>query len=344
MFSIFSLKNKLRELFVKREALVFMILAVIILICGIFNRDFIRINNLLGIIVSSLILIMLSAGETFVIITKGIDVSVGAIMGLCAVCMGMVANVNPQLSYFVAVLVGLSAGAINGIGISIIGIPPIIMTLGTMGLYRGLMPIITGGSWVDSVPQSIKIISQIKVFNINLLIIIVFIIILITMLILKFFSITRAFYAVGGNEEGAFNLGISVRAAKFFAYLISGFFASIAAIIFVSQLSFVPMNAGNGEEMRAIAASVLGGVSLSGGVGTPVSSSIGAVFLTAINSVLIFLKVPSYWNDAIAGAILIAIVLSDYRVRKYLENMRKRARFSSVRIKSKIEKISRGVK
>lgn len=338
------LKNKLRELFVKRETLVFIILTLIILLCGAFNRDFIRINNLLGILVSSLILIMLSVGETFVIITKGIDVSVGAIMGLSAVCMGMVANVNSEISYFVAILVGLSAGAINGFGISIIGIPPIIMTLGTMGLYRGLMPIITGGSWVDSVPQSIKIIAQIKVFNINLFIIIVFFIILISMLILRFFSITKSFYAVGGNEEGAFNLGISVRATKFFAYLISGFFASIAAIIFVSQLSFIPMNAGNGEEMRAIASSVLGGVSLSGGVGTPISSTIGAIFLTTINSVLIFLKVPSYWNDAIAGAILIAIVLSDYRVRKYLEYMRKRARFSSVRIKSKIEKISRSAK
>ncbi len=338
------LKNKLRELFVKRETLVFIILTLIILLCGAFNRDFIRINNLLGILVSSLILIMLSVGETFVIITKGIDVSVGAIMGLSAVCMGMVANINSEISYFVAILVGLSAGVINGFGISIIGIPPIIMTLGTMGLYRGLMPIITGGSWVDSVPQSIKIIAQIKVFNINLFIIIVFFIILISMLILRFFSITKSFYAVGGNEEGAFNLGISVRATKFFAYLISGLFASIAAIIFVSQLSFIPMNAGNGEEMRAIASSVLGGVSLSGGVGTPISSTIGAIFLTTINSVLIFLKVPSYWNDAIAGAILIAIVLSDYRVRKYLEDMRKRARFSSVRIKSKIEKISRSAK
>lgn len=341
---MFSFKNKIRELSVKRESLVFIILVFIILLCGIFNNDFIKINNLLGILVSSLILIMLSVGETFVIITKGIDVSVGAIMGLSAVCMGMVANVNAELSYFVGLLIGIFCGAVNGFGISIIGIPPIIMTLGTMGLYRGLMPIITGGSWVDSVPQSIKIVAQIKVFNINLFVIIVFVIILISMLILRLCSITKAFYAVGGNEEGAFNLGISVRTTKFFAYLISGFFASIAAIIFVSQLSFIPMNAGNGEEMRAIASSVLGGVSLSGGVGTPISSAIGAIFLTTINSVLIFLKVPSYWNDAIAGAILIAIVLSDYRVRKYLEYMRKRARFSSASIKNKIEKISRGGK
>ena len=107
---MFHLKNKLRELFVKREALVFIILVIIILLCGIFNKDFIRINNLLGILVSSLILIMLSVGETFVIITKGIDVSVGAIMGLSAVCMGMVANVNAEISYFVAILVGLTAG------------------------------------------------------------------------------------------------------------------------------------------------------------------------------------------------------------------------------------------
>lgn len=338
---LFKLKSK--DFFMKREILVLAILVVIVLIAGIFNRDFININNLLGIVVASLILIMLSIGETFVIITKGIDVSVGAIMGLSAVCMGVCANVNPFLSYFVAIFVGLLAGAINGIGVSVIGIPPIIMTLGTMGLYRGMMPIITGGGWVDSVPQSIKVLAQIKIVGVNLFLIIVFFIVVITTVILKYFYVTRAFYAVGGSEEGAFNLGIRVKLTKFFAYLIAGFFSSLAAIIFVTQLSFVPMNAGNGEEMRAVASSVLGGVSLSGGVGSPVSAAIGAIFLTTINSVLIFMKVPSYWNDAIAGFILITIVLLDYRVRRYLESIIKSSRFSSGKLKNEIEKVTRGV-
>lgn len=335
------IRQKIKDFFNKRELLVFAILLTIILICGLFNKDFITPKNLLGIVTGSLILMALAIGETFVLITRGIDVSVGSIMGLSAVFMGVVANNNPYISYLVAIAVGIIAGMINGFGISFMGIPPIIMTLGTMGIYRGLMPIITGGGWIDSVPQSIKSIAQMKILHINVFVYLALIVIIIIMLILKYYKKSAAFYAVGGNEEGAFNLGIRVRATKFLAYTISGFFASLAAIIFVSQLSFIPMNAGNGEEMRAIASSVLGGVSLSGGMGSPVSAAVGSLFLTTINSVLVFLKVPPYWNDAIAGSILILIVISDYRIRKYMESLRKKARLASVNIKTKIEKVSR---
>jgi AI-2 transport system permease protein len=145
-------------------------------------------------------------------------------------------------------------------------------------------------------------------------------------LLLRRVKQARFFYAVGDNENGAFLLGVPVRKTILAAYAISGLFAGIASVIFVAQIGFVPMQTGNGLELRAIAASVLGGVNLAGGVGTPFSGVVGGLFLTVIDSVLIFLKVPAFWNNAIAGAILLIVVLVDYRIRLSLDTKQRQAR------------------
>ena len=122
-----------------------------------------------------------------------------------------------------------------------------------------------------------------------------------------------------------------VKATVFAAYCLAGLFAGAASIVFVGQIGFVPMQTGNGQELKAIAALVLGGVSLTGGVGTICSAVIGALFLTAVDSMMIFLKVPGFWNNAVAGAILLAVVLFDYRIRRTVEEQRRRARASEMK-------------
>jgi AI-2 transport system permease protein len=126
----------------------------------------------------------------------------------------------------------------------------------------------------------------------------------------------RNFYVVGDNREGAYLLGINVRATEFTAYTLAGLFSGAAAIIFTGQIGFVPMQTGSGQELKAIAAVVLGGVSLMGGTGSIWSAVIGALFLTAIDSMMIFLKVPGSWNNAVAGAVLLAVVVFDYLIRR----------------------------
>jgi len=150
----------------------------------------------------------------------------------------------------------------------------------------------------------------------------------------------RYFYAVGDNEEGAYLLGIPVKLTKFLAYSLAGLFAGAAAVVFVAQIGVVPMQTGSGQELRAIAANVLGGVNLAGGVGSPVSALVGAIFLNVIDSMLIFLKVPGYWNDAVAGAILLVVVLIDYRIRQTLNAQQRQER---LRAKTIAERTSRGL-
>ena len=318
----------LSRLLRRREIIVLLLMLLVVVAVSLTNRDFAKPANLLGIVLSSLILILLGVGESFVIITRGIDVSVGAVMGFSAVCLGLAANsgASVPLAGAIAVGAGLLGGAMSGVGVAVFEVPPIIMTLGTMGVLRGLMPVLTGGSWIDAVPQAVKNVAAADFLGIRAIVWATILVVVAAAALLKWIKPLRSIYPVGDNVEGAFLLGIRVKRAKFFAYVASGGFAGLAAVLFVSQLSFVPMQAGAGQEMRAIAASVLGGVSLAGGVGTPFGPLVGGLFLTAIDSVLVFLKLPAFWNDAVAGAILLLVVLFDFGIRRMTQIEAKKAR------------------
>lgn len=319
---------KLRHLLQSREVVVTLILIGAILLIGFINPSFLKVDTLLAVLNSSLILILISIGEMFVLLTRGIDVSVGAIMGLSAVVLGTALNaeVPVPMAITLALLVGLAGGILNATGITYLKVPPIIMTLGTLGIYRGLMLIITDGSWIEQIPQNFKAMSSLSFGNVKLFIWITLIFAAIVTLLTSRLKQARYFYAVGDNEEGAYLLGIPVKVTQFAAYSLAGLFAGAASVIFVAQIGVVPMQAGSGQELRAIASNVLGGVNLAGGVGSPVSAVLGAVFLTVIDSMLIFLKVPGYWNNAVAGAILLIVVLIDYRIRQTLNAQQRQER------------------
>jgi len=323
----------------KRAFLVFLIQIVLIIVVGIINPLFVRISTLSGIIDSSLIIVLIALGEMFVLLTGGIDVSVGAITGLSAVAVGLSLNagISIPMSMILGLLAGFAAGAVNGIGVGLIGVPPIIMTLGTMGVFRGTMYILTGGSWIDHVVTSYKRISGIDLFGISALAWIVLLLGIISALIIQKTRAGRIFHYVGDNREGAFFMGIHVKAGVFWAHVFAGLFAGLAGLVFVSQIGFIPMQTGSGQEMRAVAACVLGGVSLSGGVGGPMGALVGGLFLTTIDSILVFLKVPAFWNDAIAGAILLSVVLLDFRFRKAFEAQLKSRRAQLVLEESALE-------
>lgn len=320
------------DLLKKRAFLVFIIQIVLVVIVGIINPLFLKISTLSGIIDSSLIIILIALGEMYVLLTGGIDVSVGAITGLSAVVVGLSLNAGIPIpvSMLMGIGAGFFAGALNGIGVGVIGVPPIIMTLGAMGVFRGLMYILTGGSWIDHVLNSFKKLSGIDLGNVSVLAWFVLILAIVSTLIVQKTRSGRIFHYVGDNREGAFFMGIRVKKGIFWAHTLAGVFAGLAGLVFVSQIGFIPMQTGSGQEMRAIAACVLGGISLSGGVGGPMGALVGGLFLTTIDSILVFLKVPAFWNDAIAGAILLSIVLLDFRFRKAFEAQQKSKRAKAV--------------
>ncbi len=325
------------KFFRRREGVVFLILLAVILAIGAANPSFLKAPSLLSILNTSLVLMLLAMGVTFVILTRGIDVSVGATMGLSAVALGLTLNQGLPLPLAIpfTLLVGFGLGLINGIGVAIVRVPPFIMTLGSLAVYRGTMLLLTGGSWIETIPQSIKTMAGWKFLGVNGVAIFTLAVALVTTLLLRRLRWARNFYAVGDNEDGAYMLGIPVRATQMLAYALAGLFAGIAAVIFVGQIGFVPMQTGAGLELSAIAASVLGGVSLAGGVGSPISGVLGALFLTVINSALVYLKVPAFWNDAVAGTILLVVVLIDFRIRVAVEAQQRKHR-ASVRQESSV--------
>lgn len=279
---------------------------------------------------SAQIVMLLSIGATFVILTRNIDVSVGSIMGLSAVIMGSLLNLGYSLlpAFLGTVLCGLLAGLFNGLLVTILRIPAIVATLGTLGLYKGIMLLITGGKWIEGLPQELKSLSEPIFLNISLIGWI-----LIALIILAYFLLTkvrlgRNFYAVGDNLQGALQLGVRINTVRISAFGINGVMAALAGIVFASQIGFVPNSTGNGLEMKAIAACVLGGISLLGGSGNIIGAILGAYFLIEIDTILVLLKVPAYWNNFVAGIVLLAVLVFDGRIRIMIEKSIKQQRYA----------------
>lgn len=312
-----------------RELTILFAIALLFLLLSLSSSDF-QLQMLTMIFNSAQIVTLLAIGTTFVILTRNIDVSIGSTMGLCAVITGSLLNANYNLysAFFITILCGACAGLLNGILVTLLRIPAIVATLGTLGLYKGIMLLITGGKWIEGLPQEIKTLSKPVLFNISPIGLALIILIIFTYLFLTKLRSGRNFYAVGDNLQGALQLGVKINRVRIIAFIINGMMAAIAGIVFISQIGFVPNSTGNGLEMKAIAACVLGGISLLGGAGNIIGAVLGAYFLIQIDSILVLLKVPAYWNNFVAGIVLLAVLVFDGRIRVMIANNFKLQRYA----------------
>ncbi|EJR22715.1 ABC transporter permease subunit [Bacillus cereus] len=301
------------------ETSIILLLLIYIAIVGIINPSFVQFNSLSLIMKSSVILVVLAIGQSFVLFTKNIDVSVGSIMGLSAAVCGMLLTngYNAFLSIFAAVMLGASIGFINGIGVAKFRVLAIIMTLGMLGIVRGAMLIFTGGKWIEDIPNNFKKLSSIVILGLPITVWGILIVLLLLYFFLRKVPYGRYFYAVGDNEDGARLIGIPVNQVKINAFIVSGISAAIAGCIFVMNIGFVPNQTGTGIELQVIAAAVLGGIHLKGGTGSIFGAALGALFLEVISSSLIFLKIPAFWNNAISGFLLLLIIILDSVMKKW---------------------------
>ncbi|MDQ0269178.1 ABC transporter permease subunit [Cytobacillus purgationiresistens] len=304
-----------------REISIVILLIAFFLLVGSINQEFIKIDSITLLVSGSIILLVMAIGQSFVLLTANIDVSVGSIMGISAAVCGslLVSGLNVWVVVITVMAVGAFIGLINGLGVSYLRIPSIIMTLGMLGIVRGAMLLYTEGMWIEAIPNDYKRLSNTEILFLPLPIWIGFVVMIIAYLFLTKTKKGRYFYAVGDNEEGARLVGIPVRLIKVLAFIISGMSASIAGLVFVMNIGFVPNTTGSGIELEVIAAAVLGGVSLSGGLGTVVGAGLGAVFFTVINQSLVYMKIPAYWNSAISGFLLLMIVIGDTKFQSYLK-------------------------
>ncbi|MBM7619207.1 AI-2 transport system permease protein [Bacillus tianshenii] len=304
-----------------RELSIVLLLFAYILFISSINADFFSGNSFSLLIKASVILLVLAIGQSFVLFTSNIDVSVGSIMGLSAAVCGVLltSGVEIWIAIPVVLLVGGLVGLFNGIGVSYLKVPSIIMTLGMLGVIRGIMLIYTKGMWIENIPNYYKKLANIKLIGINLSVWVVLLLLVLAHFWLTKSRFGRYFFAVGDNRDGASLVGIPVKRVTVLSFILSGVSAAIAGLIFVMNIGFVPNQTGTGIELQVIAAAVLGGVSLTGGSGTVIGAGLGALFMTTITNSLIYLKIPAYWNNAIFGLLLLLIVVGDSKFQSIIK-------------------------
>jgi ribose transport system permease protein len=259
---------------------------------------------------------IIAIGMTIVLASGGIDLSVGAVMGAAGAVTGVlyIAGWNIYLACLIALAVSLLFGLINGIIISKTIISPMICTLGTMSMARGLAMVVTQGSpqSFKNVPPSFSFFGKGAIFGIPTIIVIFAVIAIIFAFLMSKSAMMRKVYYVGSNEQSAMFSGINVTKTKIGVYLLSAGLSAMAGILTTSRFLVAAPTAGDAGEMTAISVAVIGGASTTGGEGTIIGTVCGLILITLINNALILLNVSVYWQKLISGAILLLAVLIDY--------------------------------
>lgn len=320
----------MKTLLKNRELSAFFAIVALFVVLVALNPAYFSLQTLAMIFASSQILCLLALGATLVMLTRNIDVSVGSTVGLCAIAVGVALNNGYGLATAIAfaLAIGALAGAFNGLLVVGLRIPAIVATLGTLGLYRGVMLLWTGGKWIEGLPDSLKSLSEPAFIGVSPLGWLVLALLLAGGWLLSRTAFGRDFYAVGDNLAAARQLGVAVNRTRMLAFTLNGMLAACAGIVFAAQIGFVPNQTGSGLEMKAIAACVLGGISLLGGTGTLLGAFLGAFFLTQIDTVLVLFRLPAWWNHFIAGLVLLGVLVLDGRLRQALARHQRALKYS----------------
>lgn len=306
-------KNALKKLFAARESAIFLALLILMFGIWLFAPKFLSGSNLYLVSRQISFVAIVALGELFVILSSGIDLSVGSIMGLSGVIAAgaMVAGIPIILSIFLGIVGGMLLGAINGLLASYVGIAPFIATLGMLSFARGTILIFTKGWPIINIPTAFLVIGQGDFLNIPIPVWIMASLAVVAHFVLTYTAFGRRLYAIGGNEEAAFLSGIRVKVIKLTIFIISGAAAAIVGIILVARFNSAQPDTGTGWELDAIAAAVIGGTSLSGGSGTVLGVLIGAAIMGIIRNGLVLMKVSPYWQTAIIGVIIVLAAVLD---------------------------------
>ncbi|HHT06550.1 MAG TPA: ABC transporter permease [Hydrogenispora sp.] len=259
---------------------------------------------------------IIAVGMTVALVLGGFDLSVGSVMALSGVIAGSLylGGVNIWIAAGIALVVGMICGLINGYFIGRVGLNPFITTLGMMSIARGASYVLTKGSPLSlaGISKGFKFIGGGQIFGFPMMVLIYLLIVVIMDFVLRRSVVMRQVFYVGSNEKAAALSGINVSKVKTGVFFLTGTLAAISGILTLSRFTVATPNAGMSAEMRAIAACVIGGASLSGGEGTILGSVLGVILLALVNNALILLNVSVYWQDLITGMILISAVLVDF--------------------------------
>lgn len=297
----------------RREFTVFILIVILSIIFAVSTDRFLSISNISNLLSQLAGVAIAAIGMTMVIITGGIDVSVGSTLGLACVVSGSLLMIQaPFLLVLLATLgTGLAVGLLNGVIVAYGRVPPIITTLGMMNMVRALVFQTLGGRWISGIPPEVRTIGLGKWLQIPLAMWVAGALIVVFSYFLSYRPLGRSVYAVGNNPEAARVSGVNLKTTLLFVYGLTGALAGFAGLINVGRTGIVQTNNGMGFELDVIAAVVLGGTSILGGRGTIVGSLLGALLVAIIKNGMILLNIPALTEGVIIGALIIISVLID---------------------------------
>lgn len=299
-----------------RELSILGALVVLVAATTIVNPRFLSAQGVEDIFLNASILALLAVGQTLVVITRNIDLSVGSVVGLVAFITGKYVSGDGR-SVLTALLIGLAVGAlcglVNGLLVSFCGVPALVVTLGTLYVIQGLDHYIAHGQQINAadVPQSLLDLGSGNVLGVPYLPLIAVLVMAAVGYYLRAYPSGREFYAIGSSPEAARLAGVPIRRRVLSAYVASGLLAGLAGVLWLARFGTVVADAANGWELKVVSAVVVGGVAIVGGVGTVYGAALGALLLTTIGSVLVVLKVNSFWQDALTGLLLLLAISVD---------------------------------
>ena len=294
------------------------LLVLLWVLLSVSTRMFLTHINIINLMRQAYLVAILAVGQTFVIITAGIDLSVGAVVGFCSVILALLlrADVSIPLAILVTLAMGAAIGMFHGFGIVQLGLPPFIMTLATLTALRGVGFLITNGSTISGLPDAFTNFAPSTFLGIPSLFWMVVVVAVPAYVFLHHSRWGRYLFAIGSNPEAARLSGVNVKRMIYLAYTLSAFLAAFAAVLTTSRLSIGTQNTGQGLELQAIAASVIGGTSLFGAVGSIYGPLLGSFLLTTIANGANLLNVNPFWQLIITGALIILIVYFDQLRRR----------------------------
>ncbi|GHG59874.1 ABC transporter permease [Sinomonas cellulolyticus] len=302
----------LRKLLINNAMIVVMLLVIAFFLYR--SARFGTVENFSTILVAAAPFALIALGQTLVILTGGIDLSVGSVIAASAMVAALVAKNNPDqlwLALAAAVVVGLVAGAVNGFVVARMNVPPFIATLGMLTLASGLAYVVGGGAPINGLPAGFGAFANTEVLGLKIPVLLMIVFIVALAVVMKRTVYGMRVYAVGGNRHAAEIAGVKSRSILFSVYMISGVLAGLSGIMLASRVISGAPNLGAGYELDAIAAVVIGGASLMGGRGTIWGTALGLLLIQTLNNGLDLLIVPAYWQNVIKGVLIVAAVAVD---------------------------------
>jgi ribose/xylose/arabinose/galactoside ABC-type transport system permease subunit len=284
-----------------------------IFVFAMLSPAFLTFDNAVNIALSIAVIGILAVGMTFVILTGGIDLSVGSVVALAGVCAAIITLKTEFVSFgfIVALLIGIICGAFNGTIVAYFKVPPFVVTLAILTIARGLAFILSEGRSIGDLPENFAWLGKASIVGVPLSVILMLLTFVVGWFVLANTKFGRYVYAVGGNAEASFLAGVNVKKITLWVYIVNGFLVGIAAIVLASRLGAGVPNSGSQYELDVIAAVVVGGTSLTGGKGSVVATLFGAVFIAVLNNGLNLAGIDPYLQKIALGVVILSAVLVD---------------------------------